>query len=457
MFKMLRFYAIAGFINIFIASALITLFYRELNIDWISGLVEKSNRPLAQAALNSVKPGLVAYLESSTKAVAPGNAQVEFPPDLVATIKSMTRETPVTGFRAYHRDGRVAFSTTPGQIGTIQSGNPGVKSALGGAIATHLAYRDAFSFMKQANAEDNLLKTYIPVRGLSGPAVLGVFELDTDVSGIVQDNSRSLSFFLVGTGLVLALLYAALVFVARRTRKAIEIQQQSILERTAALETLSRRLIKSEEVKNKKIANDLHEGLAQTLSAIKANVESSRQRMHIDDEHTQSLESIVPVIQSAIQEVRSIATELRPSSLDDLGLIPTLNWMCREFTRLHPEMQIERYIELPEAGIPVALKIVIFRIIEMTLENIAQHAETDRIELALQLEDETITLEIAYTSTAQAMHPDLAPDPKLRFADMRERTILSYGEFSVTRNRAGGIRLYAAWSGVAQGSAEQNR
>ena len=78
-----------------------------------------------------------------------------------------------------------------------------------------------------------------------------------------------------------------------------------------------------EEQKKQKIAIDLHEGLAQTLSAIKVNVESSS-RGNLRDANAQPLEHIVPVLQNAIQEVRSIATELRPSSLDDLGLLPTI-------------------------------------------------------------------------------------------------------------------------------------
>jgi signal transduction histidine kinase len=453
MFKLLRFYAIASFISIFITAALLTLFYRQVTIQWVTQLAERGNLALAQATLNAVKPELVDYLDSAAKAISQGAATPELPPALAATIKNVMLETSVVRFKIYNRDGMVAFSTKAEQIGANQSSNAGFKSALSGKVATSLIYRDAFNFLKATEA-DNLLQTYVPVRGTPGQPILGVFEIHTDINELVRDNARMLVIFLVGAEVMLAFLYGALVLVVRRARNIIEAQQQTIQERTTELETLSRRLMKSEEVQKKKIATDLHEGLAQTLSAIKANVENSRQRTDANDENKKSLESIVPVIQSAIQEVRSIATELRPSSLDDLGLIPTLNWFCREFSRLHPEMQIEREIELPEEEIPAALKIVIFRIIEMTFENIAQYSQTDRIGLALGLVDGAITLEISDAPPEPSVRPDITPDPHLRFAEMRERTTLSYGVFSVTRDQAGGVTLHAAWPGRSQGTAE---
>jgi len=442
---LLRFYAIASFISIFITAALLTLFYRQVTIQWISRLAEQGNIALAQTVLNAVKPELVDYLNYAATANTQGTATPALPAALASKINNVMQKTTVVRFKIYHRNGIVAFSTRTEQIGTNQSDNAGFKSALNGRAATNLVYRDAFNFFDKVTEGDNLLQTYIPVRDMPGQPVLGVFEIYTDVNVLVRDNSRMLLIFLVGAEVMLALLYAVLVLVVRRARNVIEAQQKTIQARTVELETLSRHLMKSEEMQKKKIASDLHEGLAQTLSAIKANVESSRQHTGTNGENSKSLESIVPVIQSAIQEVRSIAMELRPSSLDDLGLIPTLNWFCREFTRLHPGMQIEREIELPEEEIPTALKIVIFRIIEMTLENIAQYSKTDRVGLALRLDEGSVTLEISDTPTEPALYPGLVPDPQLRFAEMRERTTLSYGVFSVTQDQAGGVTLHAAW------------
>ncbi|BCB27585.1 hypothetical protein SKTS_24710 [Sulfurimicrobium lacus] len=455
MFKLLRFYAIASFISIFITAALLTLFYRQVTIQWVTKVAERGNLALAHTTLNAVRPQLVDYLKARPKSTELGSGTPEFPPELAAAIKRLTVDTAVVTFKIFDRNGVIAYSTKAEQIGTDREDNAGFTSALRGEVVSDLVYRDAFNFFDKVTESDNLLQTYIPIRIKSGQPILGVFEIYTDVNELVRENARMLVIFLVGAESMLAILYAVLVLVVRRARNVIEAQQQTIQERTSALETLTRRLMKSEEVKKKKIATDLHEGLAQTLSAIKANVESSRLRIETDDEHTKSLDSIVPVIQSAIQEVRSIATELRPSSLDDLGLISTLNWYCREFSRLHPGMQVEREIELREEEIPHSLKIVIFRIIEKTFENVAQHSPTDRIAIVLGMEDGAVSLIIYDTPTAQSERPELLTDPHLRFAEMRERTTLSYGEFSVIRNRHGGVTLHAVWPVEIRKTAEQ--
>jgi signal transduction histidine kinase len=159
----------------------------------------------------------------------------------------------------------------------------------------------------------------------------------------------------------------------------------------------------------------------------------------------------VPVLQGAIQEVRSIATELRPSSLDELGLLPTINWYCREFERLHEEIAIEREIALQESTIPVPLKIVIYRIIESTLKNIAHYSGTNQIRLALQRAGDKIHLRISHTpderpsGATQASH-DPGFDPQFRFVEMMERATLSGGTFRATRNEDGWVMLHASWA-----------
>jgi signal transduction histidine kinase len=209
-------------------------------------------------------------------------------------------------------------------------------------------------------------------------------------------------------------------------------------------------LLKSDELQKKKIAADLHEGLAQTLSAIKVNVENNRLK-NTTDASAQSLGAIVPVLQHAIHEVRKIATELRPSSLDDLGLLPTLRWFCREFERRHPAISVQPDISLAETNIPPLLKIDIYRIIESAFNNIAIHSHTDRISLALHQENTQIHLIIGDTPTVlPAIAPDDRSEPgvasQFRFAEMKERTALSGGAFTTMPGKTGWVTLRASWA-----------
>jgi signal transduction histidine kinase len=164
-----------------------------------------------------------------------------------------------------------------------------------------------------------------------------------------------------------------------------------------------------------------------------------------------SVDSIIPLLQAAIQEVRTIATDLRPPSLDDLGLLPTLNWVCREFEQQHPGIRIERQIPLQEQDIPTPLKVILYRIIVSVLDDLAQHTNTGRIHLGLWLEDNALILLIDDTATEmldRTVTPLVNIDPQLRagFARMEELTTLSGGVFRASHHSGGGTTLRAAWN-----------
>ncbi len=376
MFRLMRFYSVASFIIIFLTAALLALFYRQVTIHWINHLAETNNLAMAQTALNSIKPELVAYLGPNADASPHKGSVQQLSDKLAADIHRLAQVNSVDRIKIYNRNGQVLFSTKTGhQIGLSQDDNTDFKSALGGRDSSSMIYRDTLNRFEGTTEEDNLMQTFIPVRNSPTEPVLGVFEIYTDMSHMIQENNRHFLIVLIGAEFILALLYAVLIIVVRHAKNIIESQQKIIGERTASLEILSKQLLKHEEQKKQKIAFNLHEGLVQTLSAIKFNLESSSNGINAHDANTKPMEYIVPVLQSAIQEVRSIATELRPSSLDDLGLIPTINWFCREFEQRHKEISIEREISLQEATIPAPLKIVIYRIIESTFKNIA-HART---------------------------------------------------------------------------------
>jgi signal transduction histidine kinase len=451
MFKLLRFYSVTSFVIIFAAAALLTLFYRHVTIRWIDHLAKTNNLAVAQTALSSVGPELGAYLAAVTGAGKDKTASRKLPDEVSTHLFRMTQNTSVGSIRIYTRDGAVAFSTLDEPVSADHGADPGFQSAMRGEVFSSMVFRDMLGRLFAASsAEDNRMLTFTPIRSGPGTPVLGVFETRTDMSHLVEESDRVLLFFLAGAELILALLYAMLLFVVRHARNILHIQHKTIRERTATLEILSKSLLNGEELKKKKIAADLHEGLAQTLSAIKINMEST-ELAKACGEDSQPLESIVPVLQSAIHEVRTIATQLRPSSLDDLGLLPTLNWFCREFEHQHPDIRIQKEIFLREGTIPSHLKIDIYRIIESAFKNIAKYSNTDQIRFVMHLADDMIHLIIGDTPTIRPAITHISPtdpaaDPQFRFAEMKERTSLSGGVFSSTLERMGGVTLRASWA-----------
>ncbi len=448
-FKLMRFYSITSLAGFVVTAVLLMLFVRQLVIADIVQLAERSTLTLANSILNSVKPDLVEFLGEVQDAVPHRPLDQQLPARLAAAIVEMMRDGSVVRVKIYNRRGVVVFSTKSSQIGNAQENNAGFISAIGGKILSTLVFRDTFNHFDQETEDDNLMQTYVPARGNPTKPISGVLEIYTDITPLVYINERNQFGLLTLVALLLAFLYSVLILIMRHATKIIESQQTTIRDRTTTLEMLSGRMLKSEEMEKKKIAVDLHEGLAQTLSAIKTHVERSRAKSASPEAGTESLERIVPVLQDAISEVRAIATELRPSTLDGLGLLPTIRWFCREFEQLHPGKRIEQNLELQESDLPAALKIVLYRVIESVMKNLVSYVDADQIRIDLRLAGRTIILSVEDSpqdstyAAATTQIPD--PDLQLQFVEARERTTLSGGTCSIGHNATGGVRLRCAW------------
>jgi signal transduction histidine kinase len=478
MFKLLRLFLIISLTSIVVTTALLTLLYRHVTIRTTDNLAQASNLALAQAALVSVRPELDDYLATAARAGPQEFSAQRLAARLTEVVKELRRDSPGPVIRVilFDRRGVVIFSTDREQIGQNHVTSAGFISAINGRVASNLVYRDIFSRVgwetEAATGRPfhpveaaNLMETYVPVRASATKSVDAVFESYIDVSPLVTQNQNAAFIVLAGAGLVLLLLYGVLILLARRTLKAIvsqqhlvvgrrleaiKSQQHSIGERTAALKMLSAKMLSGDEMEKKKLAFGLREGLAQTLITIKMRIERKLDQFAARKAHDESLASIIPLLQSAIDDVQTIATGLRPSSLDELGLLPTIDWFCREFERLHPAIVVAEEISVQENNVPAPLKIVIYRIIESAFTNIARYESTDQIGLALQLEDGAITLTIDDTSQdsryAATAERDTDSDLQVRFGEAQERTTLSGGSFTIARSKAGGVTLRASWT-----------
>ena len=224
--------------------------------------------------------------------------------------------------------------------------------------------------------------------------------------------------------------------------------ENALRQSEAELRLLSARLLAAQEEERKRIARELHDGLGQSLSAIKFSLEAA---LAGDDGALASaalLQPLIPMIQGTIDEVRRIGRNLHPSILDDLGILPTITWLCREFEGVYASMQIRTRIDVTEEEIPAALKTPIYRILQEGLHNVTKHSQATRIELGLCVE--RTTLELRLKDNGRGFRPDevLAgkrTDRGLGLSSMKERAQLSGGAFSVISAPRRGTVLRATW------------
>ena len=219
--------------------------------------------------------------------------------------------------------------------------------------------------------------------------------------------------------------------------------EESLQESRKELRLLSAQLLTAQENERKWIAQELHDSIGQTLAAAKFSLERKTSQMDIQKAPPGILlENVLSLIQNGIDEARTIMMNLRPSILDDLGILATINWFCREFQRIYSHLLIHRDIRVEEKDIPSHLKIVIFRILQEGMNNVSKHSRAKAVFLSLDKTPQTIELEIRDNGLGFSL--ETAPRG-LGLTSMKERAELSGGTFVLEAAGGQGTRLRASW------------
>jgi len=179
-------------------------------------------------------------------------------------------------------------------------------------------------------------------------------------------------------------------------------------------------------------------------------VENSLRQLRKGADHSElkSLEAVIPLTQKTIGEVRRIVKDLRPSILDDLGILATITWFCREFQNVYAGIRIKREIYIQENDIPSPLKTVIYRILQEALNNVAKHSRADLIQLTLEKSDSRIELKIQDNGVGFDLAKTLSLRPSQRgfgLASMRERAGLSGAAFDIVSTVGKGTVIRVEW------------
>jgi len=160
------------------------------------------------------------------------------------------------------------------------------------------------------------------------------------------------------------------------------------------------------------------------------------------------LKALVPLLREASEEVRTIIMNLRPSILDDLGILATVGWFCRQFQTVYSYIRVGQRIEIQEDEVPEPLKIIVFRIMQEAMNNVAKHGEADRIHLFLGRRGNTLELRVEDNGqgfTASEYLTEKSGDRGFGIAGMRERAELSGGEFRIDSAPHQGTAVRTAW------------
>ena len=214
------------------------------------------------------------------------------------------------------------------------------------------------------------------------------------------------------------------------------------------LELLSQQLIQAQETERRRIAQELHDSVGQSLSAIKYSLERAtelqRQGRYADSEPI--LTRIIGRVRDTIKEIRSIAMGLRPSVLDDLGVASALEWLSREFAETYAQMEVITDISATDADVPARLVTTIFRCAQELLNNVAKHSKARHVSISLF--KDTAGVSLLVHDDGIGLPPVSASGSFGRghgIRNLRERAQMTGGRMILSPDRRGGTRAHIVW------------
>ncbi|MBL8195250.1 MAG: PAS domain S-box protein [Blastocatellia bacterium] len=219
-----------------------------------------------------------------------------------------------------------------------------------------------------------------------------------------------------------------------------KLAEQKLRESQQQLRALSLRLQSLQEEERTKIAREIHDELGQALTALKMDLAWINKKLVIEQEVIKNkFQSMFQLIDSTIQTVRRLSTKLRPTILDDLGLVPAIEWAIKEF-QSRTEMECNLVIEPKDFNVEIHLATTIFRVLQEALTNVARHANATKLDVILRKTTNAIFLEIK--DNGQGITETEVSNPKsLGLIGIRERVLAWQGKVSIVGNFRQGTTL----------------
>ena len=172
-------------------------------------------------------------------------------------------------------------------------------------------------------------------------------------------------------------------------------QYREVVEARQQLEQLSARLVQAQEDERRALSRELHDEVGQALSAVLVELRnlSVSSAIRSDEQSFGHVETVKSLVENSVREVRNMALLLRPSMLDDLGLIPALRWQAREVSK-RTSMEVSVAAELASDDLPDEFKTCIYRVVQEALHNCSGHADATRVQIRVQQQPGRLALSI---------------------------------------------------------------
>lgn len=220
---------------------------------------------------------------------------------------------------------------------------------------------------------------------------------------------------------------------------------------TRKLSTLSQRVLQAQESERRRLAVELHDELGQVLTALKINLQMA-QRLPAGQVGALAADNLA-LVESALGQVRTLATGLRPALLDDLGLAPALRWMAEQ-AAARSGYAVEVFIDRGMPRLAAEVETALFRIAQEALTNIGRYAQARRVSIQLSHPAALVQLDVADDGVGFDVAAALLAareGSSLGLLGMQERAMLIGGQLQISASPSGGTHLClrAPWHALA--------
>lgn len=228
-----------------------------------------------------------------------------------------------------------------------------------------------------------------------------------------------------------------------------------LAERTEELERLQARMVQRHEEERERISRELHDETAQVLAALNMQLGLLRERG--DETMAPALDRARALVGEGIKSIRSVTRNLRPTALDDLGLLPALRALARDFGGENPlDVQFRAPAETPRLE-PDA-ELALYRTLQEALANAVRHGRCSRVWVELRVEEETARLTVVDDGVGfPTDHAGVLDRTRGGLAGIRERITGVGGAFTLENAEEGGARVVVCVPLATTAAAEERR
>jgi PAS domain S-box-containing protein len=233
---------------------------------------------------------------------------------------------------------------------------------------------------------------------------------------------------------------ARLALLLDQTEK--ERARKEILNTTEELRQLTAHLQNIREQERKIVAREIHDELGQQLTALKMDLFWINKKLESGNEEKikSKSRSALELVDTTINVVRKIATALRPSIIDDLGLAEAVQWQCREFAE-RTGIKTICAVNVSDIQILPPVSIAVFRILQESFTNITRHAEATEVTCSLYQDQNKLVLEVR--DNGKGFNASKLKHRTLGLLGMKERAEILNGQCEITGEPGKGTLVYS--------------